>query len=84
MEAFASGQLAMMFGYAYHLPQLKAKAPGLDIGIAPIPQLDPINEINYANYWVEAPLKKTKYPDEAWDFILFAASNENSGQYLCR
>ena len=78
VEAFASGQLAMMFGYAYHLPQLKAKAPGLDIGIAPIPQLDPINEINYANYWVEAPLKKTKYPDVAWDFIQFAASNENT------
>ena len=78
VEAFASGQLAMMFGYAYHLPQLKAKAPGLDIGIAPIPQLDPINETNYANYWVEAPLKKTKYPDVAWDFIQFAASDEKA------
>lgn len=78
VEAFASGQLAMMFGYAYHLPQLKAKAPGLDIGIAPMPQLDPINEINFANYWVEAPLKKTKYPNEAWDFILFAAGNEKA------
>src|SRR3989304_4732046 len=78
VEAFASGQLAMMFGYAYHLPQLKAKAPGLDIGIAPVPQLDPINETNYANYWVEAPLKKTKYPDVAWDFIQFAASDEKA------
>ena len=78
VEAFASGQLAMMFGYAYHLPQLKAKAPGLDIGIAPIPQLDSINEINYANYWVETPLKKTKYPNEAWDFIQFAAGNEKA------
>src|SRR3989338_7519469 len=63
---------------SYHLPQLKAKAPGLDIGIAPMPQLDPINEINYANYWVEAPLKKTKYPDVAWDFILFAAGDEKA------
>ncbi|TAN57051.1 hypothetical protein EPN15_05620 [Patescibacteria group bacterium] len=60
------------------MPQLKAKAPGLDIGIAPMPQLDPINEINYANYWVETPLKKTKYPDVAWDFILFAAGNEKA------
>lgn len=78
VEVFASGQLAMMFGYAYHLPQLKAKAPGLNIGIAPIPQLDPTNEINYANYWVEAPLKKTKYPNEVWDFIQFAATNEKA------
>lgn len=78
VEAFTSGQLAMMFGYAYHLPQLKAKAPGLDIGIVPVPQLDPINEINFANYWVEAPLKKTKYPNEVWDFIQFAATNETA------
>lgn len=78
VEAFASGQLAMMFGYAYNLPQLKAKASSLDIGIAPIPQLDSVNEVNYANYWVEAPLKKTKYPNEVWDFIQFASTNEKA------
>lgn len=82
VEMFAQGKLAMFFGYAYHAPQIKAKAPSLDIGYVPVPQLNPSYEVNYANYWVEAPMKKTKYPNEVWDFIQFATAEKQAELFM--
>jgi ABC-type glycerol-3-phosphate transport system substrate-binding protein len=36
-DAFIQGKLAMMFGYLYQLPYLKAQAPSIDIGVAGVP-----------------------------------------------
>lgn len=83
LEAFTSGQLAFFFGYSYHLPLIKSKAPRLNLGIAKIPQIAGASkEINYANYWVETVMKKTKSPNFAWDFLLFASQPENVATYL--
>lgn len=80
-DAFIQGKLAMMFGYNYQLPFLRAQAPQLDIGVSAIPHIndngtDDIKasqSINLANYWLLSAAKKTKHPNEAWDFIRFAA-----------
>jgi ABC-type glycerol-3-phosphate transport system substrate-binding protein len=39
-------------------------------------------EINFANYWVETAMAKSKNINEAWDFIQFAAKPENVKSYL--
>lgn len=82
LEAFATGKAAMMFGYSYHIPQIRARAPKLNFAVAPIPQITPGAQIHYANYWVEAVSKKTEHPNEAWDFIQFAASKDQVTKYL--
>jgi multiple sugar transport system substrate-binding protein len=83
LEAFISGQTAFFFGYAYHIPIIKAQAPKLDWAIAKMPQIEnAVREINFANYWVETVSKKTKYTDAAWDFVQFAAKAENDIKYL--
>lgn len=82
MEAFVTGRSAFFFGYSYHLPTIRARAPKLDLGIAKVPQIEGNPEINYANYWVEAVAKKTTHPNEAWDFIQFATSAQQAPNYL--
>ncbi len=85
LEMFIAGKLALMFGYAYHLPTIKARAPKLNFGITSLPQIDGnYNGTNFANYWVEAVSNKSEYVDEAWDFIQFAAKAEQVKSYLSK
>jgi multiple sugar transport system substrate-binding protein len=83
-DAFISGKTAYFFGYAYHLPRIRAQAPKLNFGLTSIPQIDPARKVNYANYWVEGVSKRTKYPDLAWDFVQFAANAERAKTYLAK
>lgn len=80
LESFIAGKTAMMFGYSYHLPTIRTRAPRLNLGIAPIPQLSPSSPVNQANYWIETVAKKTAHPDEAWDFIIAMTTNPKRAQ----
>ncbi len=83
LESFTSGQLAIMFGYAYHLPLIKAQSPKLNFGIAKLPQIEgAFNGTNFANYWVEAVSKKSTHINESWDFIQFMTSADQAKNYL--
>lgn len=87
-EAFISGKVAMMLGYAYQLPLIKTQGARLNIGVAQAPHIningsDALgNKINMASYWVEAVAKKTKYQNYAWDFLVFATSESQAEKYL--
>ncbi len=81
LEAFMAGRVGMVFGYSYDLPTIKAKAPRLNLGIAPIPQV-PGNKVNFANYWLETVSKKTANSDAAWDFLVFATEKEQAQKFL--
>ena len=83
LDLFAQGKLAMTFGYSYHLPTVKAKAPKLNLGIAKLPQIEGNPQsINFANYWVESVSNKSVNADVAWDFIQFATKAEQAKKYL--
>jgi len=82
LNMFAQGKLGIMFGYAYHLPTIKAQAPKLNFGIAKLPQIEGNTPINFANYWIETVSNKSKYTNEAWDFIQFATKSDQAKTYL--
>lgn len=82
LEMFTSGNLALMFGYSYHIPAIKAAAPKLNFSVAKFPQIESSTTINFANYWVETVSKKSKYKNEAWDFIQFMTKAEQAPSYL--
>lgn len=82
LDAFVRGQTAFFFGYAYHLPIIRSRAPKLNFTIVPVPQINPGASVNFASYWLESVSKKTLYPNEAWDFILFASGAKNVVNYL--
>jgi ABC-type glycerol-3-phosphate transport system substrate-binding protein len=83
LDAFAEGSVAAIFNYAYQLPYIKTKNPFLNFGVASMPQYNPADPINYANYWGYTVSNKSPYSDLAWDFILFlTTSQENVKNYL--
>lgn len=83
IDAFASGQVAIIFAYAYHLPTIRSIAPKLNFLIAPLPQIEgSLSSINFANYWVEVVSKKSQYKNEAWNFIQYMTRAEQVKTYL--
>lgn len=98
IEAFARGDVSMIIGYSYtydlilnSIDALKADKISTinkdSIGIAPIPQLfdpDVSNDkrVTYASYFAETVSRNSKYPDTAWDFLIFLTSNENLDYYF--
>ncbi len=83
LEMFSQGNLAIMFGYSYHLETIKSLSPRLNFSISSLPQIEnsPYN-INFANYWVEVVSHKSNHINEAWDFIKFATKAEQVSKYL--
>ncbi len=84
LDMFISGNLAMMFGYSYQIPAIRAAAPKLNFSVTKFPQIEgnPPTNINMANYWVETVSKKSKYQNEAWDFIQFIVKADQAKLYL--
>lgn len=80
-DAFAAGKVAFVFAYARDVPTIRAKNAQLDFGISPVPQLS-AREVNYASFWPAVVSRKTKYPDEAWNFLDFATSPEHVLPYI--
>ncbi|MBI4262003.1 extracellular solute-binding protein [Candidatus Uhrbacteria bacterium] len=75
LDAFTSNRTAMFFGYAYHLPLVRARAPQMNLVVKPMLQIAPDAQVNYANFWVTAVSKQTRAPNEAWKLLLFAATD---------
>jgi multiple sugar transport system substrate-binding protein len=85
LEMFISGKLALMFSYAYDLPTIKSRAPKLNFSVMKMPQIEGnTGNISLANYWVETVSNKSKYINEAWDFVQFATKAEQVKSYLTK
>ncbi len=76
IRAFASGQLAMYFGYARDFTLIKSMNPNLTFEIHPVPTL-PDRFKTVASYWVEGISSKTKHQKEAFIFLKFLTEKEN-------
>ncbi|OGL67007.1 hypothetical protein A2856_00775 [Candidatus Uhrbacteria bacterium RIFCSPHIGHO2_01_FULL_63_20] len=81
-DAFVTGRTAFFFGYAYHLPQIRARAPRLNFAIAPMLQIQGGRVVNTANYWLQTVSKSSKNQNYAWDFVQFATRADNVTSYL--
>ena len=77
-ESFTKGGATAFFTYSKELSDLKARNAFLDIGVAPLPQLDPSEEVNVADYWGLAVFNGSAHPSESWDFVVFATTNTNA------
>ena len=82
-ESFIKGDVAAIFAYAKEVKDLKASNAFLDVGIAPLPQLNTKEKVNFADYWGLAVYNGSIHQSEAWDFVIFATTDEDAtGTYL--
>lgn len=82
LDAFVQGKTAFFFGYSYHLPTIRARAPKLNLAIAQLPQIEGNPVANFANYWGWTVSKKTKVSDIAWNFLNFLHTPDEAKKYL--
>ena len=83
IDAFYEGTTAMMFNYSFRMPEVKAKSKYLNFDVSFMPQIKNRKfDVNYANYWALTVSKNTKYSNEAWKFVQFLTSKDNSQKYL--
>lgn len=77
IKAFASGTLAMHFGYSWDFFTIKSLNPNLPFDIYPVPNL-PGQNATVASYWVEGISSKTRYQKEAFLFMQYLARKETA------
>ncbi len=82
LDLFIRGKVAIMFGYSYMMPQIKAGNPKMNLVITRLPQIEDNEAVNFANYWVETASSRGEHTETAWDFILFATKAEQALSYL--
>ncbi len=82
LDAFIQGTSAFFIGYSYYLPQIRANAPKMNLGITEIPQISGNPEVNYANYWLWTVSKKTKSTDLAWHLVNVMTGEDQAPIYL--
>jgi ABC-type glycerol-3-phosphate transport system substrate-binding protein len=82
LDRFINGSLAFFFGYSYHYPVIKARAPQLNVAVLPMLQLNPEQPINVANYWIQSVTDKSKHKNEAWALVNFLTHSKATKDYL--
>lgn len=81
LQEFARGKTTFYFGFAYDMPNIKSLAPQMNLEVVPVPQLNPEDPVNVANYWVESVVEKSKDKNEAWDFVRFITTPDKVKEY---
>lgn len=82
LDAFINGKVAFFFGYSYHYPIIKARAPQLDFRLLPMFQLNPDKPVNVASYYAQTVTAKSKHQNEAWGLINFLTHSKATKDYL--
>lgn len=82
LDAFIQGNSAFFFGYSYHLPLIRARAPKLNLAVTQVPQIAGNPQVNYANYWMWAVSKTSEHPDLSWHLVNAMTNETNVATYL--
>ncbi|MDP2638043.1 MAG: sugar ABC transporter substrate-binding protein, partial [Candidatus Levybacteria bacterium] len=75
VKVFASGSLAMYFGYSSDFFTIKSINPNLSFNIYPVPNL-PGQKATVASYWAEGASSKSEHQKEALLFLKYLAQKE--------
>ena len=75
IRVFASGSLAMYFGYSWDFFVIKSINPNLSFDVYPVPSL-PGRNITVASYWVEGISSKSAHQKEALLFMKYLTLKE--------
>ncbi|MEK7501075.1 MAG: extracellular solute-binding protein, partial [Patescibacteria group bacterium] len=86
LSAFSSGKAAMYLGYAGDLKSIASSA--INYSLAPMPQVKDSKtnpdylDVNFASYHSGAVTQLSRNKTAAWDFLVFATSQNAANSYL--
>ena len=79
ITAFATGQVSMIFSYAYLERTLLQKNPSLNYGVSAMPQVDgATTPVDYPTYWLEVVSRNSRNSAAAWQFLEFLSAEGDS------
>ena len=76
VSAFTQGKVAMIIAPSWHVINIKAQNPDLQVKVAPIPKGLDESAVSVASYWVEGVNRLSQNQTEAWKFLKFLAERE--------
>lgn len=82
LEEFASGSVAYFIGYHSDLAKIKQISPNLNFDVAPLPQINAQQQINYPSFNIESVSINCKNKDLAWAFVQYLTNEQNTQQYV--
>ncbi len=77
ISAFIEGKAAMIIAPSWHVINIKAQNPELQVKVAPVPRGLTNTSISVSNYWVEGVNINSKNQVEAWNLLSFMIQKEN-------
>ena len=79
LDSFVNGKTAMIFDYAQAVADIKIRSPFLNFAVAPMPQPKGASvDVNFPEYTGLAVSKQSKVSGWAWDFVIYAATNQGA------
>jgi len=74
-KAFSAGKVSMIFVPTWNLLDIVRANPGMNIGVAPVPQAVAENPVSWGSFWMYAVPKSSSNKKEAWRFINFISQD---------
>ncbi len=72
--AFVNGQVSMIFVPSWQILDILKAAPGMNIGVAPVPQALANSPVTWGSFWMYVVPKNGDAKDIAWRFASFLGS----------
>lgn len=83
INAFANGQVAMIFGPSWRALNIRDLNPQLNFAAVAVPQLPATQEkpVHWASFWMEAVNSDSKNAEIAWALLKFLAEEEQQRKF---
>jgi len=75
-KAFSAGKVSMIFVPTWNLLDIVKANPGMNIGVAPVPQAVAENPTSWGSFWMYAVPKSSSNSKVAWRFINYLTQDD--------
>jgi ABC-type glycerol-3-phosphate transport system substrate-binding protein len=74
--AFVNEQVSMIFVPSWQILDILAASPGMDIGVAPVPQALANSPVTWGSFWMYVVPKNSDASATAWNFLEFMSGED--------
>lgn len=75
-KAFSAGKVSMIFVPTWNLLDIVKANPGMNIGVAPVPQAVAEKPVSWASFWMYVVPKSSSNSKAAWKFINYLSQDD--------